>query len=70
MKSEHKFWKDGVPENERGQDMRFLFERRDEKKITTWTKEQKESALRNLEYVKLLMDGHYQETKEILTLID
>ena len=66
MKSEHKFWKDGIPENERNSDMRFLFMRRDEKKIKSWTQEQRESALRNLEDWKFYFDTHYEETKKIL----
>ncbi len=67
MKTEIKWWKDGVPENERRHDMRFLFERRDKKQIDNWTQEQRESALRNLEDIKIRFDEHYQETKSLLT---
>ena len=65
-KSDHKWWTDGVPENGRGHDMRFLFERRDSKKIATWAPEQIQSAIRNLEEMKIYFDSHFKETMKIL----
>ena len=66
--SEHKWWKDKENVGTRKKaEIKFLFSRADRKKLSVMSEEQKLSALRNLDEIEGVFNGHLKETREILT---